>query len=127
MNKKTIRLTESDLHNIIKESVNNILSELDWRTYQSAADKAEELASNATFDNYEKLRRKRQAHRLQKTAIDRTNSQYGLPEDFDEKMTHGDGISFEPTQGQLKNASRRQKDLQKYFRGESSYKDGKWQ
>ena len=29
MAKKTIRLTESDLHNIIKESVSNILSELD--------------------------------------------------------------------------------------------------
>ena len=28
MNKKLIRLTESDLHRIIKESVNNILNEL---------------------------------------------------------------------------------------------------
>ena len=27
--KQLIRLTESDLHNIIKESVNNILTELD--------------------------------------------------------------------------------------------------
>ena len=38
--KRKIKLTESDLHNIIKESVNHILSELDWRTYQSAARKA---------------------------------------------------------------------------------------
>ena len=38
--KRTIKLTENDLHNIIKESVNHILSELDWRTYQSAAEKA---------------------------------------------------------------------------------------
>jgi hypothetical protein len=35
--KRRIRLTESDLHRVIKESVNNILSELDWRTYANAA------------------------------------------------------------------------------------------
>jgi hypothetical protein len=34
---KTIRLTESDLHNIIKESVNKVLAELDWRTCTSSA------------------------------------------------------------------------------------------
>ena len=33
MEKKLIRLTESDLHNIVKESVNKILTELDWKTY----------------------------------------------------------------------------------------------
>lgn len=35
--KQVIRLTESDLHRVIKESVNNILSELDWKTYANAA------------------------------------------------------------------------------------------
>ena len=35
--KQVIRLTEDDLHRIIKESVDNILSELDWRTCTSAA------------------------------------------------------------------------------------------
>ena len=35
--KKLVRLTEQDLHNIIKESVNKLLNELDWRTYHSAA------------------------------------------------------------------------------------------
>lgn len=40
MNKKLIRLTESDLHRIVKESVNRVLTELDWRTYANAAKKA---------------------------------------------------------------------------------------
>jgi hypothetical protein len=40
MNRKLIRLTESDLHRIVKESVNQILTELDWKTYQNAAKKA---------------------------------------------------------------------------------------
>ena len=30
--KKIIRLTEGDLHRIIKESVNSIIAELDWKT-----------------------------------------------------------------------------------------------
>ncbi len=36
MNKKLIRLTESDLHRIVKESVNKVLTELDWKTYANA-------------------------------------------------------------------------------------------
>ena len=38
-NKQLIRLTEGDLHRIVKESVNQILTELDHRTYASAAQK----------------------------------------------------------------------------------------
>lgn len=38
--KKVLRLTESELHGLIKESVNNILQELDWRTYANAANKS---------------------------------------------------------------------------------------
>lgn len=35
--KKILRLTEEDLKNLVKEGVNKVLSELDWRTYHSAA------------------------------------------------------------------------------------------
>ena len=46
-NKKLIKLTESDLHNIVKEAVNEILNEaqlneLDPRTYASARDKQQQ-------------------------------------------------------------------------------------
>lgn len=37
--KKILRITEEDLNNIIKEGVNKVLSELDWRTYHNAANK----------------------------------------------------------------------------------------
>ena len=43
--KKIIRLTESDLHGIIRNSVNKILSELDWRTYANAANKSSDRAA----------------------------------------------------------------------------------
>ena len=48
MNKKLIRLTESDLHRIVKESVNQVLTELDWKTYANAARKRYD---NAYADN----------------------------------------------------------------------------
>lgn len=40
-NNNRIRLTESQLRNVIKESVKQILSELDWKTQQWAADERE--------------------------------------------------------------------------------------
>ena len=35
--KKLVRLTESDLHRIVKESVSKVLTELDWKTYANYA------------------------------------------------------------------------------------------
>ena len=49
MNKKSIRLTESDLHRIIKESVNRILRE-EW---ESPLDKAKKKRND--FDNVKKI------------------------------------------------------------------------
>ena len=36
---RRVRLTEGQLHNVIRESVNNILNEIDWKTYDNAATK----------------------------------------------------------------------------------------
>ena len=47
---KKIRLTESDLHRVIKESVNKVLTELDWRTYANAAKKAKEQGRDSRWD-----------------------------------------------------------------------------
>lgn len=38
--RQRIKLTEGDLHRMIKESVKQVLSELDWKTYDSAMRKA---------------------------------------------------------------------------------------
>lgn len=121
--KRKIKLTESDLHNIIKESVNHILSELDWRTYQSASDKAHRL-SDETNDTYEKERRRNQAINFAKMSKEKYSSQYNLPQSFDRDMEYG---NIQPTQGQLKNAARRNQDTTNFYNGKSEYKNGKWQ
>lgn len=45
--KQRIRLTEGDLHRIVKESVNRILTELDWKTYINASRKRKKQADDA--------------------------------------------------------------------------------
>ena len=49
MDKKIIRLTESDLHNIVKESVNKILTELDWKTLANAEKKARGVMGDVDY------------------------------------------------------------------------------
>lgn len=39
MKKNIVKLTESELKQIITESVKKVISELDWKTYQNAAKK----------------------------------------------------------------------------------------
>lgn len=49
MNKKLIRLTESDLHRIVKESVNRVLNEINTDTAISAHKKAQSDLDNMEF------------------------------------------------------------------------------
>lgn len=48
--KRIIGLTESQLHNVITESVKQVLSELDWKTYANAHLKAKDYVKN-NWDN----------------------------------------------------------------------------
>ena len=43
---RRVRLTEGQLHNVIRESVSQILNELDWKTYASAARKKDDQMKN---------------------------------------------------------------------------------
>ncbi len=49
--KRKIRLTESQLHSMISESVKQVLSELDWKTYDSAMRKSAERNENYSRAN----------------------------------------------------------------------------
>ena len=44
-----VRLTESQLHNVIKESVKQVLTELDWKTYANAANKMRRERGDADY------------------------------------------------------------------------------
>lgn len=80
-NKQTIRLTESQLNKIIKESVKNILTELDWRTAKAAA-KAAGDKSFYSDNEYDSERRMKQSNKFHEYARKKYNTQYGLPADL---------------------------------------------
>ena len=93
MNKKLIRLTESDLHRIVRESVNRVLreaqlNELDPRTLASYASgrhrQADEAGANGDSDMAIKYRQK--AYDGEQAARDKWNKMYG----FDSKLDNGD-------------------------------------
>lgn len=74
-----VRLTESQLHNVIKESVKQVLTELDWKTYQNAAKKAHLIALDDIDDRdneaYQKMLSK--SARFRRAAEDAFNRDYG--------------------------------------------------
>lgn len=48
--KKIIRLTESELHNMVSEGIKQVLSELDWKTYMNAADKQKKAGDYSKYN-----------------------------------------------------------------------------
>ena len=56
--KKIVRLTEGDLHRIIKESVNNIITELDWKTKMNYLKGRQRQGDEAYRQGNEKMARK---------------------------------------------------------------------
>ena len=82
--KKTIRLTESELHNIIGEAVRTALNELDPRTYASAASKAQDRGDA-------------RASKFRNAAVDSWNRDYGIDDLSDSGQSyHGRNMTFIP-------------------------------
>ena len=79
-NKKLIRLTESDLHRIVRESVNNVLTELNWKTKMSAANKLDKKALSIPQHD-ERLKMHRRANKIRQSAYDSFNDEYGYEDD----------------------------------------------
>ena len=101
-----VRLTESQLHNVIKESIKQVLSELDWKTYANAADKMSRERGDADYwkekgekfpNTISKAANARQrAERLGQASKDAFNRDYGykrgewLDDDYAEVGMGGD-------------------------------------
>lgn len=133
MNKKLIRLTESDLYRIVKESVNKILNEMDWKTYQSAADKVkaqtpisrETLSNSEEFDKVSNsLQRSDSFH---KAAISALKDKYGegnldLLDSYLKRGYTLDDICRLPGNNHLRDLC---KEIIRYSNGGYKYKQGK--
>lgn len=122
--KQLPRIDYSQFNESIDKS--NLLSELDWRTYASASEKARQLSDDAP-DKYERMRRDRQRQAFYLRGNEEYSKQYGL-EDFDknENLPNSEKTRV-PSQGELKRASQRIKDMTNFYQGKQEYKNGKWQ
>ena len=122
MIKKIVKLTENDLHKIIKESVKNILSEIDWRTLDQAEKKAA-LDAERVRTAPEKRVRMYQANKFKKGKIKRQNELYdGVnSENYDNPINYPTSINSKPRK-QMAGATH----IAKYNDGRSKYQDGKW-
>ena len=121
--KQTIRLTENELHNLIKESVNNILSELDWRTAINASQEAKSKSLSDDYNKYDKEKFNRQRKKFMDYTQDRYHSQYNLDPNLEYTMRN---MNYKPTNGELKNLSKREEDEKNYYSDKSEYRNGKW-
>lgn len=155
--KQIVRLTESDLHKVIKESVTKILTELDWKTYANAARKrAQQGASASDIDALDSAANKALKN---KYGVDMGWTKYGAqvhthgndydghyqsgnyPDlgymgDFndtysrplDDEFDENDPNAWQSTSYDNSPIHKdRHEDMSKYFKGKSKYENGKWQ
>lgn len=120
MAKQVIRLSEQDFHKLINESVSKVLQELDWRTYSSAGEEASKYNYNDNVDEFEKERKKRQAKKFGQAADDELERKFRL-KDFDANRRNKEYV---PSQGELRRASKRAKEVQDFYDGKSRYEKG---
>jgi len=132
MNKKLIRLTESDLHRIVKESVNQVLTELDWRTYYSARDKAAQQMDDKSISKDVRDKRYDQYNKFFQAGEDQMGKQHNLNGTEVHNSMRGEyGKSF-PSYTDAHIARRDRMDnlrgeYNDYANGNAQYKNGKWQ
>ncbi|MBR5504406.1 MAG: hypothetical protein IKV87_08195 [Methanobrevibacter sp.] len=145
MNSKVIKLTEAELHQIIRESVDSLLAELDWRTYANASNKAFEKAKTEETPEERRLRRN-QASKFHNAAIAKQENQYdgvhqGNYDDRNIQPSHkrvddkGKTVNFMRNNfGNDDNVKPVDRDKQirgaahiaRFNRGGDEYRDGKW-
>ena len=71
MNKNRIRLTESQLHRVIKESVKKVLNEINTNTAIAAHKKAQRDVDYKDMESYDQYKRERQADTFAQYAQDK--------------------------------------------------------
>ena len=116
--KQKIKLTESDLHRIIKESVKQVLSELDWRTYQSAAEKSMKQSHNGDLSPQERAFNKNRSYYFDNYADKKFRNKHGMSR-YSARHAH-------ETWDSPLDALRAGAEVGRNDKGGYEYRDGKW-
>ena len=131
--RKRYQIDLANLQEMVRKARKNILSEIDWRTADSAYMKASKLSDSPNVSKYEAERRKNQADLFSKYSIDQCDRQYGVDKIKKREALHNDNLAlgltkdkFKYTNGDLKRLDRQSNDANDYFSGKQVYKNGKW-
>lgn len=131
--RKRYQIDLVNLQEMARKARKNILSEIDWRTADSAYMKASKLSDSPNVSKYEAERRKNQADLFSKYSIDQCDKQYGVDKIKKREALHNDNLAlgltkdkFKYTNGDLKRLDRQSNDADDYFSGKQVYKNGKW-
>ena len=116
--KQIIRLTEGDLHKIVKESVNKVLTELDWRTYQSAAEKSMKQSHNGDLSPQERAFNKNRSYEFDNYADKKFRNKHGMSR-YSARHAH-------ETWDSPLDALRAGAEVGRNDKGGYEYRDGKW-
>ena len=116
--KQKIKLTESDIHRISKESVKQVLSELDWRTYQSAAEKSMKQSHNGDLSPQERAFNKNRSYEFDNYADKKFRNKHGMSR-YSARHAH-------ETWDSPLDALRAGAEVSRNDRGGYEYRDGKW-
>ena len=116
--KQKIKLTESELHRIIKESVKQVLSELDWRTYQSAAEKSMKQSHNGDLSPQERAFNKNRSYEFDNYADKKFRNKHGMSR-YSARHAH-------ETWDSPLDALRAGAEVGRNDKGGYEYRDGKW-
>ena len=84
----------SSLQEMTRKARKNILSEIDWRTADSAYMKASKLSDSPNVSKYEAERRKNQADLFSKYSIDQCDKQYGVDKIKKREALHNDNLAL---------------------------------
>ena len=126
------KIDMADLHEMTMKRL-QLLTELDWRTYDSASDKAHKLSIEPSISKYEKERRENQSRNFRNFANSSCDKQYGIDKikqrkhDYDMDKASGNAKNdFKYTNGELKKLDKQSRDVHDFYSGKQEYKDGKW-
>ena len=105
------------------------LKEMDWRTYDMASQKAEELSQSPNVGKYEAIRRLNQAKAFREKANSECDKQYGIDKIKEkERLLKQEKpyAEYTYTNGDLKRMQRQADDVHNFYTDRQEYKDGKW-
>jgi hypothetical protein len=113
-----VKLTESELHQLIVETVKNVLTELDWRTYHNAALKSINKANDKNISNQERAYFQKRAENFEGYSDKKFQDKYGI----NKKAARRAHNEWDSSLDDLKAGA----DVSRNERGGDEYINGKW-